>query len=69
MFSSRLAQPASRRAAQRTAALLAERGLAKTSRAASRYEIQVTDVPLRFETIGERFLGRTLTTVHAVKLD
>jgi glutamate racemase len=55
--------------AERTAALLAERGLANTSRAAPRYEFYVTDVPLRFQTIGERFLGRTLTNVHVVKLD
>lgn len=55
--------------AERTAALLAARGLANTARAAPRYEFHVTDVPLRFQTIGERFLGRTLTNVHVVKLD
>jgi hypothetical protein len=26
-------------------------------------------VPLRFQTIGERFLGRTLTNVRVVNLD
>jgi glutamate racemase len=55
--------------AERTAALLAARGLANSPRAAPRYEFHVTDVPLRFQTIGERFLGRTLTNVHVVKLD
>ena len=55
--------------AERTAALLAARGLANSARTAPRYEFHVTDVPLRFQTIGERFLGRTLTNVHVVKLD
>jgi len=32
-----------------------------------RYDFCVTDVPLRFQTIGERFLGRTLSNVRVVK--
>jgi glutamate racemase len=55
--------------AERTAALLESQGLANPSRDAPRYEFYVTDVPLRFQTIGERFLGRTLTNVRVVKLD
>lgn len=54
--------------AERTAALLASRQLANASHAAPSYEFHVTDIPLRFQTIGERFLGRTLTNVHVVKL-
>ena len=38
-----------------------------TRRTPPRYEFYVTDVPLRFQTIGERFLGRTLSNVHVVK--
>lgn len=53
--------------AERTADLLAARGLACPSRDAPRYEFFVTDVPLRFQTIGERFLGRALGPVHVVK--
>jgi len=55
--------------AERTAALLAAQHLATASRAPPRYEFYVTDVPLRFQTIGERFLGRTLTNVRVVNLD
>jgi len=32
------------------------------------YHFFVTDVPYRFQTIGERFLGRTLSHVDLVKL-
>jgi glutamate racemase len=31
------------------------------------YRYYVTDVPFRFQTIGERFLGRPLNNVHVVK--
>jgi glutamate racemase len=55
--------------AERTAALLTARGLANASLEAPEHHFYVTDVPLRFQTIGERFLGRTLTNVHVVKLD
>ncbi len=53
--------------AEQTAALLAERHLANTQRSMPNYEFYVTDVPLRFQTIGERFLGRSLANVHVVK--
>lgn len=55
--------------AERAAELLASEQLGTTSRAPPRYEFYVTDVPLRFQTIGERFLGRTLTNVQVVTLD
>jgi len=53
--------------ATRTAALLAEQGLANTDPAPPHYEFYVTDVPVKFQTIGERFLGRSLNHVHVVK--
>lgn len=53
--------------AERTAALLTDNGLHNPARAAPDYHFYVTDVPLRFQTIGERFLGRSLNNVHVVK--
>ena len=53
--------------AERTAALLTELNLHTASRAPATYHFNVTDVPLRFQTIGERFLGRSLNNVHVVK--
>lgn len=53
--------------AEQAAALLSERDLHNPSRSAPQYHYYVTDVPLRFQTIGERFLGRALTHVHVVK--
>ncbi len=53
--------------AEQTAALLAELQLANPQRTMPNYEFYVTDVPLRFQTIGERFLGRSLANVHVVK--
>jgi glutamate racemase len=53
--------------AERTAALLTERNLHTPARDAADYHYYVTDVPLRFQTIGERFLGRSLSNVHVVK--
>ncbi|TCV85374.1 glutamate racemase [Sulfurirhabdus autotrophica] len=53
--------------AERTAALLADLNLANTKRTQPVYHFHVTDVPLRFQTIGERFLGRTLLNVHVEK--
>ncbi len=43
------------------------KALANPGPAQPRYDFYVTDVPLRFQTIGERFLGRTLNNVHVVK--
>ena len=53
--------------AEQVAAVLAEKKLANPGPAQPRYDFYVTDVPLRFQTIGERFLGRTLNNVHVVK--
>ena len=53
--------------AEQVAAELAEKKLANPGPAQPRYDFYVTDVPLRFQTIGERFLGRTLNNVHVVK--
>ncbi|ODU01535.1 MAG: glutamate racemase [Thiobacillus sp. SCN 63-1177] len=53
--------------AEQVAAVLAEKHLANPGHAQPRYDFYVTDVPLRFQTIGERFLGRTLNNVHVVK--
>jgi glutamate racemase len=51
-----------------TAELLTEKGLANPLRTPPRYRFCVTDVPNRFQTIAERFLGRSLGTVDVVKL-
>ena len=53
--------------AQRTAEVLEDREAANPSREPPHYVFYVTDVPLRFQTIGERFLGRTLSNVRVVK--
>ncbi|MEO6147837.1 MAG: glutamate racemase, partial [Sulfuriferula sp.] len=53
--------------ATRTAVLLAQQGLANTDPGSPHYEFYVTDVPVKFQTIGERFLGRSLNHVHVVK--
>ncbi len=53
--------------ADQTAHLLSELTLHNVSRLAPEYHFFVTDVPLRFQTIGERFLGRSLSNVHVVK--
>ena len=53
-----------------TAELAAERlqqaGLARTGGGVADYRFVVSDVPLRFQTIGERFLGRSLGAVEKV---
>lgn len=53
--------------AEQVAHVLHEAGLANPGTDAPRYDFFVTDVPLRFQTIGERFLGRTLAPVQVVK--
>ncbi len=53
--------------AEEAAALLSDLNLANPQRNQPDYQFYVTDVPLRFQTIGERFLGRTLSNVHVVK--
>lgn len=53
--------------AEQVAETLAAKHLANPDRTKPRYDFHVTDLPLRFQTIGERFLGRTLENVHVVK--
>lgn len=53
--------------AEQTAEVLHASGLAATQGGSPQYVCYVTDVPLRFQTIGERFLGRTLADVRVVK--
>lgn len=53
--------------AQRTADLLRQQKLSNPNHHKPRYDFYVTDVPLRFQTIGERFLGRALPNVQLVK--
>ncbi|MHC1742649.1 MAG: glutamate racemase [Syntrophobacteraceae bacterium] len=53
--------------ADQTASVLEERRLSNTDGAPPDYTFYVTDVPLRFQTIGERFLGRTLSNVRVIK--
>ncbi len=53
-----------------TAELAAEHlqhaGLARSGGGVADYRFVVSDVPLRFQTIGERFLGRSLGAVEKV---
>lgn len=55
--------------ADRTAALLHDLNLARPARTAPEYRCYVTDVPLRFQGVGERFLGRSLPNVRVVSLE
>ena len=50
-----------------TADLLASAGIADPRRLAPDYRFFVTDVPYRFQTIGEQILGRTLPGVEIVR--
>ena len=50
--------------AEQAARALTVSGLAHPGHTPARVDYYVTDVPLRFQTIGERFLGRTLGTVE-----
>jgi glutamate racemase len=50
-----------------TANLLAEGGLENPKRRLPDYRFFVTDVPHRFQAIGEHILGRTLSHVEIVK--
>lgn len=53
--------------AEQTARLLADAGLANTGAEPASARYYVSDVPLRFQTIGERFLGRALGPVELVR--
>ncbi len=50
-----------------TAQLLAESDLGTPRRVPPDYRFFVTDVPYRFQTIGEHFLGRTIANVEIIK--
>jgi glutamate racemase len=54
--------------AEMTAELLVARDLASPRRTPPEYRFFVSDVPNRFQTIAERFLGRSLGAVDVVKL-
>ena len=54
--------------AESASALLTDMNLHNSRRTAPEYRFWVTDVPLRFQTIGERFLGRALGNVHVTSL-
>ena len=52
--------------AEQAARKLADLGIANDGECLSTYRYTVTDIPLRFQTIGERFLGRSLGRVDKV---
>jgi len=54
--------------AEITAGLITRDNLANDSESSPAYHFFVSDVPYRFQTIGESFLGRTLPHVEMVKL-
>jgi glutamate racemase len=54
--------------AEQVAATLSELGIANPQRAEPDYRYYVTDIPLRFQTVGERFLGRSLKHLEMVQL-
>lgn len=54
--------------ADKAADLLNRQNLGNTYKRAPQYLFCVSDVPYRFQTIGERFLGRTLGQVELVRL-
>ncbi len=53
--------------AEATASTLRRLNLKRAHETPPEYVYYVTDVPLRFQSIGERFLGRTLSNVRVVK--
>ncbi len=54
--------------AEQTADLIAAKKLENASGDPAQYLYCISDVPYRFQTIGERFLGRTLSCVETVRL-
>ena len=54
--------------AQATAQALASASLLNTSGSMPDYHFYVSDIPLRFQTIGERFLGRSLEQIEMMRL-
>lgn len=55
--------------AEATAHALANAGLLNSDNPAPDYRFYVSDIPLRFQTIGERFLGRSLEQLEMIQLD
>lgn len=53
--------------AEQTARVLTEMEMHNPQRIAPRYDYVVTDIPLRFQTIGSRFLGRELSHLEQVR--
>jgi glutamate racemase len=53
--------------AEQTARVLSDKNLRVLEPDAPEYTFYVTDVPLRFQSIGERFLGRALPNVRVVQ--
>jgi glutamate racemase len=53
--------------ADQTAAMLDHQGLGNRQSSPPEYRYHVTDVPYRFQSIGEAFLGRALGDVQMVK--
>lgn len=54
--------------ADQAAELLQARGLANPARVSPDYRYFVTDLPVKFQSIGERFLGRSLNRLELVQL-
>ena len=54
--------------AEETARVLAQEGLLNTDNNNPDYRFYVSDIPLKFRTIGERFLGRTMEQIEMVSL-
>ncbi|WP_371271204.1 glutamate racemase [Alysiella filiformis] len=54
--------------AEATAQSLAAANLLNTSGQSPDYRFYVSDIPLRFQTIGERFLGRSLEQIEMMRL-
>ena len=52
---------------EETGKLLSKKNLRNRQQKPPVYRYYVTDVPIRFQGIGERFLGRTLANVNVVK--
>ena len=54
--------------AEMTAELLSGKRIENPSQAEPEYSFHMTDVPYRFQSIGEHFLGRTLSNIEIAKL-
>ena len=54
--------------AEETARILAQEGLLNTDNNNPDYRFYVSNIPLKFRTIGERFLGRTMEQIEMVSL-